>query len=112
MVMFHNYVNLPEDISIDISVSSTISHYKNLLTTIRHYFHWVYHGIPHCMKPTGAYDVLGHIEKASTETQDAGPLGTYYCNLLYMYVCIYIYISGWWFGTCFIFPYIGNSHPN
>jgi hypothetical protein len=20
----------------------------------------------------------------------------------------YIYISGWWFGTCFIFPYIGN----
>ena len=23
-----------------------------------------------------------------------------------------IYISGWWFGTCFIFPYIGNNHPN
>jgi len=22
------------------------------------------------------------------------------------------YISGWWFGTCFIFPYIGNNHPN
>ena len=20
--------------------------------------------------------------------------------------------SGWWFGTCFIFPYIGNSNPN
>ena len=20
--------------------------------------------------------------------------------------------SGWWFGTCFIFPYIGNNHPN
>ena len=20
--------------------------------------------------------------------------------------------SGWWFGTFFIFPYIGNSHPN
>ena len=20
--------------------------------------------------------------------------------------------TGWWFGTCFIFPYIGNSHPN
>ena len=19
--------------------------------------------------------------------------------------------SGWWFGTCFIFPYIGNNHP-
>ena len=19
------------------------------------------------------------------------------------------YISGWWFGTCFIFPYIGNN---
>ena len=21
-------------------------------------------------------------------------------------------ITGWWFGTCFIFPYIGNNHPN
>jgi len=21
-------------------------------------------------------------------------------------------IPGWWFGTCFIFPYIGNNHPN
>ena len=21
-------------------------------------------------------------------------------------------ISGGWFGTCFIFPYIGNNHPN
>ena len=21
-------------------------------------------------------------------------------------------LSGWWFGTFFIFPYIGNSHPN
>ena len=21
-------------------------------------------------------------------------------------------VTGWWFGTCFIFPYIGNNHPN
>ena len=21
-------------------------------------------------------------------------------------------LSGWWFGTCFTFPYIGNNHPN
>ena len=21
-------------------------------------------------------------------------------------------LSGWWFGTCFIFPYIGNNNPN
>ena len=21
-------------------------------------------------------------------------------------------ITGWWFGTCFFFPYIGNDHPN
>ena len=20
--------------------------------------------------------------------------------------------TGWWFGTFFIFPYIGNNHPN
>ena len=25
--------------------------------------------------------------------------------------CFYS-ITGWWFGTCFIFPYIGNNHPN
>ena len=25
-----------------------------------------------------------------------------------MYLRIYVYSSGWWFGTCFIFPYIGN----
>ena len=24
----------------------------------------------------------------------------------------YLFISGWWFGTFFIFPYIGNNHPN
>ena len=23
-----------------------------------------------------------------------------------------LWISGWWFGTFFIFPYIGNNHPN
>jgi hypothetical protein len=21
-------------------------------------------------------------------------------------------LSGWWFGTLFIFPYIGKNHPN
>ena len=26
-------------------------------------------------------------------------------------LCI-TYRSGWWFGTCFIFSYIGNNHPN
>ena len=29
-----------------------------------------------------------------------------------IYIHIYIYISGWWFGTFFIFPYIGNNNPN
>ena len=27
----------------------------------------------------------------------------------------YVYLNlftGWWFGTCCIFPYIGNNHPN
>jgi hypothetical protein len=23
-----------------------------------------------------------------------------------------IFQAGWWFGTFFIFPYIGNNHPN
>ena len=21
-------------------------------------------------------------------------------------------LTGWWFGTCFIFPYIGKNHPH
>ena len=27
-------------------------------------------------------------------------------------VNVAIRLSGWWFGTCFIFPYIGNNNPN
>ena len=27
--------------------------------------------------------------------------------------CLWLWIiTGWWFGTFFIFPYIGNNHPN
>ena len=28
------------------------------------------------------------------------------------YIYIFIFISGRWFGTVFIFPYIGNNNPN
>ena len=35
-----------------------------------------------------------------------------YIQYIYIYVCIYTHIPGWWFGTFFIFPYIGNSNPN
>ena len=31
---------------------------------------------------------------------------------VYPYIYIYIYTAGWWFGTSFIFPYLGNNHPN
>ena len=28
-------------------------------------------------------------------------------------ICIFNFnYTGWWFGTCFIFPYIGNNNPN
>ena len=27
-------------------------------------------------------------------------------------IYIYIYTSGWWFGTCFMFPYVGSNTPN
>ena len=29
-----------------------------------------------------------------------------------IYTSIKSIITGWWFGTFYIFPYIGNSHPN
>ena len=31
---------------------------------------------------------------------------------MFMHSSIYLIVAGWWFGTCFIFPYIGNNHPN
>ena len=39
------------------------------------------------------------------------PTLSYYINIsIILYT--YIYISGWWFGTFLIFPYIGNNNPN
>ena len=29
-----------------------------------------------------------------------------------LFAVIHCMMSGWWFGTFFIFPYIGNDHPN
>ena len=51
---------------------------------------------------------LGHLGMASLAErwrwcQGHGHLGT--PNLMES-------ITGWWFGTFFIFPYIGNNHPN
>ena len=31
---------------------------------------------------------------------------------LSIYIYIILHISGWWFGTFSIFPYIENNHPN
>ena len=28
------------------------------------------------------------------------------------FVMVFHALLGWWFGTCFIFPYIGNNNPN
>jgi hypothetical protein len=33
-------------------------------------------------------------------------------SLITMKIHIYIYIYGWWFGSFFICPYVGNNHPN
>ena len=33
-------------------------------------------------------------------------------TLVMALVMVLAYSSGWWFGTFFIFPYIGNNHPN
>ena len=36
------------------------------------------------------------------------------CQLMVLWTMIIPFsnIAGWWFGTCFIFPYIGNNNPN
>ena len=36
-------------------------------------------------------------------------------DIIYIYkyiIYIYIHYAGWCFGTLFIFPYVGNNHPN
>ena len=34
------------------------------------------------------------------------------CLVSSVYIFVGKTITGWWFGTFFIFPYIGNNHPN
>ena len=34
------------------------------------------------------------------------------CPPMEVKIIIYVWIAGWWFGTFFIFPYIGNNHHN
>ena len=34
-----------------------------------------------------------------------------YCYMT-MVIFHHLFYTGWWFGTFFIFPYIGNNHPN
>jgi hypothetical protein len=45
------------------------------------------------------FDALGHLP-ASLEDMDLSELDS---NIME---------SGWWFGTLFIFPYVGKNHPN
>ena len=34
------------------------------------------------------------------------------CPKMIRYMNIILIITGWWFGTCVICPYVGNNHPN
>ena len=34
------------------------------------------------------------------------------CSDMFLNVFWYLYDAGWWFGTCFIVPYIGNNSPD
>ena len=34
------------------------------------------------------------------------------CSAWWMIPIYTVYIYGWWFGTFFLFPYIGNNNPN
>ena len=40
-------------------------------------------------------------------------ISRYHRKVRHMFIVLTNYIlSGWWFGTFFIFPSIGNNHPN
>jgi hypothetical protein len=30
----------------------------------------------------------------------------------YAPISVWWFLTGWWFGTFFVFPYIGNNNPN
>ena len=57
-------------------------------------------------------------------TIENGPFSTALCVITWVFCCSHQqerqesywyfirYFTGWWFGTFFIFPYIGNNHPN
>ena len=46
----------------------------------------------------------------STRCEPKQAAGLKRCGL--DFECTVLYITDWWFGTVFIIPYIGNSHPN
>ena len=64
-------------------------------------------------------DSHGHIEYYGHRTYE---YNIEVCLNFYVFLFLHIYIytrkkqfslnAGWWFGTFFIFPYIGNNHPN
>ena len=46
----------------------------------------------------------------ATVHQDASCV--FICAMVKSWVVAILGISGWWFGTFFIFPYNGNKNPN
>ena len=64
--------------------------------------------------------VFGMIQKWYPDPRLKRDLTVYYGNLSSRKIdvavwcqCIHTWLkSGWWFGTFFTFPYIGNNHPN
>jgi hypothetical protein len=56
---------------------------------------------------------FGRSEKKADEVTFSLAILVPYEMLFSKYIYIYYNIyTGWWFGTFFIFPYIGNNHPN
>ena len=62
--------------------------------------------LPAILMFTRGTKVLTHCQVST------GFSNTRYLMILVPHVLMVQWLPGWWFGTCFIFPYIGNNNPN
>ena len=82
-----------------ISLSFTFHQYVIIFTHIDDYSYYMIINT-HRIHGAGIYANIGGILMGSMLPYIAAPW------------ILWNIMAGWWFGTFFIFPYIGNNHPN
>ena len=74
----------------------------------RAWLFWVWFSLWNAKMPLFSY--LGLLLQTSIRTKQHN-IYIYNISNMQIWTRGNVNISGWWFGTCFIFPHIGNHHP-